>query len=499
MRRTLLLAALFCLLSLCGAEPSRAQANPQLLFGCTRAPVPDDHLFIAISSYQGATLANVHVGEGTVSTIVRVTVAPGDQPITVFALGFSGVIWDFAGDVQRVRRVFAASSNRDRRVAVTGLPADRIEFPGGENCQFHMLPSNDDHIEGQSRALRFLFGRRPDRLTFPPEAADVVLPQAEWVAARIRDGAPSELYDSYPGGFVELDSATLVSPVPIIVPETPPEAVGLAYLERSGAIRRPSPDEVAAWVEGASRPYRSKFSPRYRLRMQFDYAITRDVMFPAGLAGAASKSFLVLPGVPAPRGDPGHSCVASMDGFRVVNEMACLGDERTAIERLRKLAPDEALTACRLMDTPADSIVEAVSVYEPQGAVHSAGSKRTAVPIDVRVRKAGNIVLVLNTYEPAIWRVSFGPDTRIVGVLLGGYYKSDVEGIHPDTPVLRTMYEDRLRLPPGSICAPLHGPMSTAYEGGPNAILLDRQVRALIGRPLDGLRGAYKLKDVEIR
>jgi hypothetical protein len=30
-------------------------------------------------------------------------------------------------------------------------------------------------------------------------------------------------------------------------------------------------------------------------------------------------------------------------------------------------------------------------------------------------------------------------------------------------------------------------------------MLLDRLVRAFTGHPLDGLRGAYKLKDVEVR
>jgi hypothetical protein len=463
MRGTLLLAsALSCALAPCAVDSSVAQPN-QLLFGCTRAPVPEDHLFIAVSSYQGATLASVLVGEGTPGTIIRVTVVPGDRPITVFALGYSGVIWDFEGDVQRVRRVFAASSNCDRRVAVRGLAPDRVEFPDGESCQFHQLPTSPDHIEGQVRTMRFMFGRRPDRFTFPAEEQDVVLPEAEWVAAHRREGASSELYDQHPGGFREIDPQTLVSPVPIIVPETPPDMAGLMHLERSGAIRRPHAEEMAAWVEGASRPYRSKFSPRYQLRSHFDYAITRDIILPAGLNGALSKRFLVLPGVPAPRGDTGHSCVAYLDGFHVSDAMLCLGDERNSVERLRKLPPDEALAACRLLDAPADASVEAVSIYEPDGAVHSSGSKRVAVPVNVRVRKAGNIILVLNSYEPAIWRVTLGPETRITGVLLGGYYQSEVDGIHPDTPVAQTGLQGQQRPPPGSVCAQLHGTITTAY------------------------------------
>ena len=48
-------------------------------------------------------------------------------------------------------------------------------------------------------------------------------------------------------------------------------------------------------------------------------------------------------------------------------------------------------------------------------------------------------------------------------------------------------------------CAPFSGYLGTAYNGGPAAMVLDRQVQALTGRALDGLRGAYKLKDVIIR
>jgi hypothetical protein len=139
-----------------------------------------------------------------------------------------------------------------------------------------------------------------------------------------------------------------------------------------------------------------------------------------------------------------------------------------------------------------------VSIYRPVGAVHSFGSKHVAVPVDVRVHKPGKVVLVLDTYEPAIWRVSFGANTDVVGVLLGGYHKSEVEGIHPDTPVVRTSYEGSPRPPPGSVCAQLLSATS-AYQGGPDVVLLDRQVRAFTGRPLEGVRGAYKMKEVEIR
>jgi hypothetical protein len=167
---------------------------------------------------------------------------------------------------------------------------------------------------------------------------------------------------------------------------------------------------------------------------------------------------------------------------------------------LRKLPPPERLEGCRLLAIPPDATIEAVSAYEPERAKHSAGSKRVPVYIDVRVRKSGAVVLVLNTYEPAIWNVTFSPQTRIAAVVLTGYYTSSVEGVHPDTPTLNMDWQRRNERPlPAPDCASVSGYLGTAYNGGPAAMLLDRQIQALTGRNIDSLRGAYKLREVIIR
>jgi hypothetical protein len=41
---------------------------------------------------------------------VRVKVSPGDKPISEFVSDYSRVVWDFDGDVGRIRRVFAIAS-----------------------------------------------------------------------------------------------------------------------------------------------------------------------------------------------------------------------------------------------------------------------------------------------------------------------------------------------------------------------------------------------------
>jgi hypothetical protein len=276
-------------------------------------------------------------------------------------------------------------------------------------------------------------------------------------------------------------------------------AAGLQELARAGAIRPPRREEVSVWIDGASRPYQSKLSPAFRFEVQFDYAVTRAVMLPDGLTGAASKKFLVLAGVVAPRGSAGHSCVAQMDGFRVNSDLACLSDDREAIAELRALPPPDAVQACRLIDPPAGAWLEAVSAYEPEGAEHWFGSKRMPVPIAVHVTRPGDIVLVLNTYEPATWRVSVGAESRIAAVLLSGNYTSSVEDLASGTPVVMSDYEGReLRPEPRAGCEPFHVHTGSAYRGGPHALLLDRHVHAVTGRTLDRFTGKYALKKVEI-
>ena len=82
-------------------------------------------------------------------------------------------------------------------------------------------------------------------------------------------------------------------------------------------------------------------------------------------------------------------------------------------------------------------------MYEPKGAKHSGDSSREPSPVDIKVSKPGAVLLVLNSYEPAIWRVVAGEGTQIAGVVLTGYYASKVEGVSPTTPV-----------DPGRLCGP---------------------------------------------
>ncbi len=470
---------------------------------CEIAAVDKEHLFLATGVNQGDTLTNILLGAEGLTTTIRVAVRESKKPVTLLLQAETPVIWDFEEAGDQIRRVIVIAPDRER-AAVRGLAAAKVEFFKMTRCPEQSIPiklgaGKSDPI------LRQLFGRAPDFGAYEYRANALTVPDLKFIQSRT-DGpertaetaGEKALLNFYPGGFRLFDKASLVSPVEVSIPETYPAEAGLVQLERSGAIRRPGAEELAAFSEGFSKPFRSRADPNYLARSHFHYAVTRDVMLPAGLYGAHSKSFLVLAGVPQPRGNAGHGCLAFMDGFRTNEGATCHSEMREALQRLKDL-PADTPSACRMIDVPADASVEAVSIYEPKGARHSGNSKRNAEPVDLRVSKPGDVLLVLNSYEPAIWRVAAGDATRIVGVVLVGYYASRVEGIDPKTPIVVADHEGRnSRVRPEAACEWAHRFNGTSFRGGPSALVLGRQVEVLTGRTLDGLRGGYALNSVEI-
>jgi hypothetical protein len=101
-------------------------------------------------------------------------------------------------------------------------------------------------------------------------------------------------------------------------------------------------------------------------------------------------------------------------------------------------------------------------------------------------------VLVLDTYEPAIWRVSAGADSRIAAVLLGGNYTSSVEGLASGTPVVMRDHEGReLRPEPRAGCEPFHVHTGSAYRGGRTRFcsIATCTASGIVCRSIDDVRG----------
>jgi hypothetical protein len=466
------------------------QANPS----CALAEVPRDQLFLSASVFQGGEHTGLIFGQvQTPVKTVNVAVEPGDKPLTLFVTG-NAVLFSFSGDVARVRRVVAMSPFMNKGVGVTGIPAQRVEIPPHRECRYFADAMSLEKATVRAKALAVLFGRRPDRDAFQHSAISLSVPENSF--ALRTEAAPQASPRTIAPGDV-------VAAVPVTRPQTMPGRAGLAQLEAEGAIRRPTPEEVQQFLAGASRPYQSKLSPDYLLQTKFDYAITRAVTLPQGLY--SEVRYLVLAGVPAPRN--AHACIAEMDGFRFNSVTHCLPAAHEGIEGLKRMPSQQERGACRLFTLP-EAPLHAVAVYEPEQpplrdyyAVRNAvmnGSDDKPYPIDVRVELPGEIVLLLNTYRPAIWRVSVAPGSRVAAVVSMSYHASRVEGLVPGTPVMMSDNESRRSAAPA--CRGMWaGGGSGAYRGGPEAMVFDRQVQALTGRSLESLRGAYKLKSVVVR
>jgi hypothetical protein len=492
-------------------SPHPADPFAALWPDCRIAPVDPGHAFVAAAVYEGDTLTNLQLNtpdSGT--TVVRVVVARGTKPITVLLQAEQAAIWDFEGAVERVARAIVIPNSKGQ-AATRGLSAQQTDFLKLAGCPKQSIPFKQDSDNQRDQILMQYFGRAPDRIASEEAPNSLALPDASFGSSpdnrrqrKAGTQAEQDLLHYFPGGFRLIDPNSVMSAAEVLVPETYPLEAGLIQLERAGAIRPPRSEETEAFVEGVSRPYRSRLSPDFRMRLGFSYVVTREIVMPSGLAGGHSKSFLVLPGVPAPRGKRGHGCLAFMDGFRVNDTlgdmMACYGDDREAIQQLQKMPDAEASKSCRLFDPSPDTVIEAASIYQPEAANRPSASGRIPQPVDVAVTKSGAVLLVLNSYEPAVWRVSAGANTRVTGVILTGYYSSKVEGVAPDTPVFAVELRSRqIRPAPGSACAPLYGYLGTSFGGGPAAMVLDRQINALTGRDINGMRGGYALDRVEIR
>lgn len=469
------------------------QNNP----ACALAEIPADHIFTAASVSQGGAQSGLIFGNMQLATkTVRVHVAPGDKPITVFLSGY-GVIFDFAGAVDRVQRVVAMSQFMNRMVGIAGIPADRVEIPPHRECSYFNDAVSLESEVVRAKALAVLLGRRPDHHAFQYSAIRLSLPDASFALPT----APAATME--PARV--LTPGDVVAAVPVTKPQTMPGAAGLAQLEADGAIRKPTTEEVTEFLAGASRQYQSKLSPDFLLQTKFDYVITRDVTLPQGFS--FEPRFLVLAGVPAPRASYG-GCLAQMDGFRFNSVSHCFPASYEGIEGLKRMPPPSELRTCRLFALPEKIPLHAVAVYEPEQpplrdfqAVRNAvdGADEKPHPIDVRVEMPGDIVLVLNTYRPAIWRVSVAPGSRVAGVLSISYHPSRVEGLAPDTPVMTTDHADIRKRGTAPACIVMRGSIGGGYRGGPDATVFDRAVQALTGRSLESLRGSYAAKAIVLR
>jgi hypothetical protein len=332
-----------------------------------------------------------------------------------------------------------------------------------------------------------MFGRKADSVAWYWKAYSLSLPDGAW--SLLPPGAER---------FRALDPKDFISPVALNILAVKPASAGLGDYERDGSIRVPRRDEIEKFIEGASARYRSKLTPDYRIRVGFDYVVMRPIQLPVGMLGPDSKRFLVLEGVPPPEGERSHSCIALMDGFRMEDPTACVGSDGQRMDRLSQWPDPAEVGGCKVWQPPMDASLQGVSVARPLGGSNRVNnSVRSLAPVVIHVQKPGDVVLVLNSYEEVVWRIETDPSSRVVGVVMMGYNSGKLQGISPEV-VAIDISETSADYSGPDRCRELRQSVS-AYKGGPDAAVFDRQAEALLGRKLDGLQGQAELTDVFIR
>ncbi|GLK78587.1 hypothetical protein [Methylopila turkensis] len=269
---------------------------------------------IAFGVYEGDAVPTATVvGQNEESTTAELVIEEGDQPLYVVLTSYDAMIWRVTGAKDRVARLVLASAKAGpsglSAAGAVGLPAEKVTI-AARGCFGSFSKTESPEANAARSALQRALGRAPDAFGGAYNASALTLPAMAAVkiqASRDPKDTPAgfdprtwrDALRFAPGGVVEIDPSTVVSGAPVVVYEVLPQQIGLAKLVGEGAIER---------VGGTFRIV--KPIPR----------------FPAGLAGAHSVGFSLAPGVPRPKGDLGHSCIAVEDGSEPASgRFACRG------------------------------------------------------------------------------------------------------------------------------------------------------------------------------
>lgn len=311
--------------------PRQVNAGPA---GCAMPPLSAKAKLLLLSTYGTEALSSTALGsQDIVVRAGRIVVEAGDDPLYVVIPTYSPVIWQFSGAVGRVERLVMSSSVTGPSrgsgpppslVGATGIPADRISFLGQSGCFGHFSEIPSSQSVQTVAAIRQAVGRQPDVVTTAYSLIGFSIPSGKTESVRnarerarmlgiekvegstrvdgsfssvIARAKPSrvrnDLFDTAPGGLLEIDSKSVVSSVPAEPYEVYPQEAGLLQLLDNGTLTKNRSDE---------------------------YIVQKKTRFPAGLAGGHSVKFVVPRGVPVPEGNPEHSCVVAEERTPVRND-----------------------------------------------------------------------------------------------------------------------------------------------------------------------------------
>jgi hypothetical protein len=309
-------------------QQSRKSTGGDVSVGnCPTLSVPEKSKLVLLSTYEGAGLSTVSLaGQDEVTQVATLDIEAGSDPLTLVISSYNAIIWKFTGATDRIAKVYVGSirvNSADGKSAagVTGLPKDKVGFLTGRRCMGQFSEAQSSEAIIASARIAKLAGRPVDTLLASYSSNVINLPSGDGAKPNesigngsgltIIDGSNRIIVGS--NGELKVDATDAgqngglnwvkremlrfspggVQPINIkdVVSEAKPEVYGVLP-QQAGLLRLVSEGKIKS-IGGNG------------------FLILQKIRYPAGLAGAHSVKFILSKGVPAPDGNPGHSCVFS--------------------------------------------------------------------------------------------------------------------------------------------------------------------------------------------
>lgn len=290
--------------------PAAAQSS-----ACTfpEQAIPADTIVIAAGQYSGRKLDFQIDQSGHAATRFDVKVH-ADRPVALLLGAYEPAIWSISWTGgTRIVAVFATGYHRQ---VLAGLAPDTPVITSDHEGQGACGSNHVDEEGGLgwlNPTARIAFGRAVHRVYTKADQgvfriAESARPKTAYASSPERPPASYRDRGAALAGTPGLDDAVKRG---LIRPATPADIEMVRVHYRALAAASPQGVDippVAGKAPGAPPPLRIP-----RLSLHRGYVVLKPFVFPAGLYGAHSASFIVPRGVAAPGGKPGHSIVVDLN------------------------------------------------------------------------------------------------------------------------------------------------------------------------------------------
>ncbi|SDU06476.1 hypothetical protein [Halopseudomonas salegens] len=290
------------------ATPAETTDSPSVC-AFSDLTLPDDFAVFAAGAYSGRKISYQIDQSGHEGTQIDVAVNSPDKPVVLMLGAYEPTIWNI-GWSERTHILAVLVSGYHRQV-VAGLESGVPLLASTQNNRgpcgyFYVKP---DNLAPLNPLAKRVFGQPVD-MVFPAQNGTVV------IGDPIDQGTTLVTSDEVTPESFRDESAPIAG------------QAGLQDAVNKGLLRRATESDASAWSDAVFQnspqpdlpPIAGQGVPRPPKPPIINaYVVLKDFVYPAGLYGANSATFLIPEGVRRPEGNPGHSAVYDF------NTLSCTG------------------------------------------------------------------------------------------------------------------------------------------------------------------------------